>query len=86
MKFTVKETTQKEVEIKLPYYLSYNNSLFVKIISENECLLVTDGSISKQSISEHYIADTEYVECLAVEFNEVYERTMQIFNALKQQL
>lgn len=45
MKLTINETTQREVNIKLPYYSTYKGWMFYKVINENTAIVVNPSGM-----------------------------------------
>lgn len=87
MKITTTKTTSEkiEVEIDLPHYLKYGNSIFFKVISETTAIHVNDSKsnpeITVMSMSVAFNLDCEPSN--AEEFNMAFDTALFDIKALQ---
>lgn len=86
MKITVKEYTEKEIEIKLPCYrkrtFDTGQILRVVLITKNKSISVTSDEISTSSLGEYYFSN-EYQDATKEEFETQFNKTMKYLIDLK---
>ena len=84
MKITVITTTDKEIEISLPYYSRYKETqMFYKVVSETQRICVNADDTHTEISLTSYIAGSfseAMMEVTEKEFNEAHRRA---YNLLK---
>lgn len=84
MTIKITQSTQTEVEIKLPYFAKQGNQIFYKIVSDKHCILV-DTSENNMAIQKAHAPmpfNVKAIECTEQEFNEAYHETWIKINEL----
>jgi len=84
MKRTIKKIETKEieteVEVTLPYYATWANSFFYKIVGENstDAIRVSDDTITQ--VNHDVVFDSSNTPCTAKEYNDAFVNTMKHLN------
>ncbi len=90
MKTTIKQTTEVEVEIQLPYYFKNNCHAYV-ICTEQSAICVTYGLQNHESINnyssmiDHVLATStkeDAIEITKDEFKKIYGQVALILNGI----